>query len=148
MKNDIQTQMGLCLIPPAFIDRAWKDGAHHLGEACERASDEVTADQLKMLLARGERELLCLMVGNEPKGWAAVQVQQLPNIRVLYVYSLYAPHHSLDVYSLLNQKAIEAGCSVIRGAVDEVNERLWQRVKAQKVYSIYQIEVSTMENSK
>lgn len=142
MKNDIEQQALMFTVPPAFIDRAWNDGAHNLSKACDRAAQEVTGDQLKMMLSRGERELVGVSIGGETVGWAVVQVQQLPNIRVMYVYSLYAPHHSLDVYKLMNQKAIENGCSVIRGAVDEFNERLWQRVKAQKVYSVYQIEVS------
>lgn len=141
MKNDIDNQMGLFAVPPAFIDRAWKDGAHNLAKACDRAKDEITGDQLKMMLSRGERTLMGLSVGGETVGWAVVEVQQLPNVRVLYVYSLYAPHHSLDVYALMKQQAIDAGCSFIRGSVDEFNERLWTRVKAQKVYSVYQIEV-------
>ena len=133
--------MHLNLIPAAFVDRAWKDGASELARACDRAKGEVTADQLKMMLARGERDLLCLVDDGKPVGWMVVQVQQLPNVRVMYVYSLYAPHHSLDAYRLLKDEAKVNGCSVIRGAVDEANERLWRAVDAQKVYTVYQIEV-------
>lgn len=142
MQNDVAQQMGLFVVPPAFIDRAWKDGAVNLGVACDRAKGEITGDQLKMMLARGERKLMGLSVGDKTVGWVVVEIQQLPNIRVLYVYSLFAPGHSLDVYELMKQQAIENGCSVIRGAVDESNERLWKRINAEKVYSVYQIEVN------
>jgi hypothetical protein len=133
--------MELVVVPPQFVDRAWKEGASNLAIACDRAKFEITGDQLKLILSRGERILVRLSDEGKAVGWAAVEVKQLPNIRALYVYSLYAPHHSLDMYAQLQKVAVEAGCSVIQGAVDEANERLWQRVKAQKVYSIYQIEV-------
>lgn len=132
----------LTVIPPAFLDRAWKEGASALGKACDRAKEEITGDQLKLILSRGERTLVRLAQGNEVAGWAVVEAQQLPNVRVMYVWSLYAPHHSLDMHKHINRLAVESGCSVIRGAVDEANERLWARVNAKKVYSVYQIEVS------
>lgn len=134
--------MELVAIPPQFIDRAWKEGAHNLALACDRAKHEITGDQLKMLLSRGERTLVRLADGEKAVGWAVVEAKQMPNIRAMYVYSLYAPHHSLDMYEQIKKVAREAGCSVIQGAVDEANERLWQRIEAQKVYSIYQIEVT------
>lgn len=134
--------MELLYVKPQDVDKAWRDGAIHLSEACDRAKREITGDQLKMILARGERDLFCLFDG-EIKGWIVVQAQQLPNVRVMYVYSLYAPGFSLDMYSLLEKLAIQAGCSVIRGSVDEANERLWRRVKAEKVYSVYEIEVKS-----
>jgi hypothetical protein len=135
--------MHISIVPPAFIDRAWKEGAHHLALACDRAKEEITGSQLKLILSRGERQLIRLAEGEEVIGWAVTTAQQLPNLRALYVWSLYAPGHSLDMYDQLKRVALDAGCSVIRGAVDEANERLWQRVKAQKVYTVYQIEVST-----
>jgi hypothetical protein len=134
--------MHLTIVPPAFIDRAWKEGASNLALACDRAREEITGDQLKLILSRGERQLARLAEADEAIGWAVITDQQLPNIRALYVWSLYAPGHSLDMYDQLKRVALETGCSVIRGAVDEANERLWQRVKAQKVYSVYQIEVN------
>jgi hypothetical protein len=130
------------VIPPAFVDRAWKEGASLLAKACDRAKDEITGDQLKLMLSRGERTLVRLSENDEAIGWAAITVEQLPNLRAFYVWSLYAPQHSLDMHKQLNRMALECGCSVIRGAVDEANERLWQRIKAEKVYSVYQIEVS------
>lgn len=141
MKNDIEAQVGLFVVPPKFVDRAWKDGAHNISRACDRASQEITGDQMKLLLSRGERTLAGLTVGGKTVGWAVFDVQQLPNIRVLYIYNLYAPFHSLDVHTLMQGVARENGCSVIRGAVDEANARVWKSVKAEKVYSIYQVEV-------
>lgn len=135
------SNVDIFIVPPKFIDRAWKDGAHNLSRACDRASREVTGEQMKLLLSRGERTLAGVTVEGKTVGWSVFEIQQLPNIRVLYIFNLYAPHHSLDFHQLMQRVARENGCSVIRGAVDDANARLWNCVKATKVYSIYQVEV-------
>ncbi|MTW25843.1 hypothetical protein, partial [Streptococcus pneumoniae] len=43
--------------PATHIDQAWRDGAHLLAKACDTSGGEVTGDQLKMLLSRGDRML-------------------------------------------------------------------------------------------
>ncbi len=135
--------MKLMVIPPAHVDRAWKDGAHNLSEACKWASREVTPDQLKMMLARGERVLLGLDVEGTFKAWAAVQVQQLPNIRVLYVYSIYAPGNTgPEAFRQLADMARAEGCSSIRGACSEQVLRIWERkFQAKRLYTICEIEL-------
>ena len=70
--------MNLFVCKPADIDHAWRNGADVLAEATKWASREITADQLKFLLARGERTLIGARDETGTKGWAAVQVQQLP----------------------------------------------------------------------
>ena len=50
--------MNLFVCKPADIDHAWRNGADVLAEATKWASREITADQLKFLLARGERTLI------------------------------------------------------------------------------------------
>lgn len=136
--------MRIVHIPPAHVDRAWKDGAHQLSEACKWASREVTSDQLKMMLARGERQLLGLEVEpNKFVAWAAVQVQQLPNIRVLYVYSIYAPGSTgPEAFKKLADLARAEGCSSIRGACSEQVLRIWERkFQAKRLYTICEIDV-------
>jgi len=128
---------------PAQIDQAWRDGANMLAEACKLASREVTVDQLKMMLARGERTLVGVKDSERIRGWAAIQVQQLPNIRVLYIYSIYAPGATgPGVFEQLKQYAKSNGCTVIRGACNEAVARLWaRRFNAKPVYQICEIEV-------
>jgi hypothetical protein len=135
--------MQLLLVAPSHVDRAWRDGAHKLGEACRWALREITLDQLKFLLARGERELYALEDGGKLVAWAAVQVQQLPNIRVLHVYSIYAPGSTgPEAFALLADLARAKGCSSIRGACSESVSRLWrQKFKAEPVYTIMDIPV-------
>lgn len=136
--------MKLFQVPVQFVERAWADGAHNLSQAAEKSQGEITPDQLKMILTRGERILLGVgEEGTPPTGWAAVSVQQLPNVRTLYVYAIYAPGSTGPAaFDLLAQYAKDAGCSEIRGACDEGVQRLWERkLKAQKVYTIMRIPV-------
>ena len=135
--------MKLVHIPPAHVDRAWRDGAHKLAEACKWAAREITPEQLKMLLSRGERQLIALQRDDEFVAWAAVQVQQLPNIRVLYIYAIYAPGSTgPECFEHLANLARFEGCSAIRGACSEAVERLWaRRFAARRLYSIMEIDV-------
>lgn len=135
--------MNLFQVPVQFVDKAWRDGAHKLTAAAEKSGGEITGDQLRLILTRGERILLG--VGDETgvSGWAAVSIQQLPNLRALYVYSIFAPGSTgPEAFSLLNKYALDNGCSCIRGACDEAVGRLWtRRFDAKPVYTIYEIEV-------
>ncbi len=137
--------MDLFQCAPQDIDRAWADGASKLAEATKWASREITPDQLKMMLARGERTLIGARDAEGIKGWAAIQVQQLPNIRSLYIYAIYAPGiTSPEVFEELRKYAKAHGCSVIRGACSEAVGRLWERkFQAKTVYAIYEIEVGS-----
>jgi hypothetical protein len=138
--------MDLIEIPAQFVCQAWADGAHNLTKACSRASREITGDQLKMLLLRGERTLVGVAdTGQTPKAWAAIQLQTLPNTRVLYVYGIYAPGTTgPEAMSLLRGYARANGCEVIRGACDPAVGRLWARkFDARPLYAIYEIEVNT-----
>lgn len=135
--------MRIVHVPAAHVDHAWRNGAHKLSEACKWASREITSDQLKMLLARGERQLLALESAGEYVAWAAVQVQQLPNIRVFYIYAIYAPGSTgPECFRLLADLARAEGCSSIRGACVEQVARLWERkFKARRLYQTMEIDV-------
>jgi len=125
--------MKLFSVPATHIDKAWKDGAFRLGLACQRTK-EVTADQLKLMLSRGELQLLGAMDGDKPKGWAAVRIDQLPNYRALLVYAIHAPGAVL--LDQLKSYAEHNGCTAIRGACDDAVSRLWTKYGAQKRYQI------------
>lgn len=136
--------MNLFQVPIQFVERAWADGAHNLSQAVEKSQGEITADQLKLILTRGERILVGVAEeGQTPVGWAAVSVQQLPNLRTLYVYAIYAPGATgPEAFGLLKQYAKDNGCSEIRGACDDAVQRLWERkLGAQKVYTVMRIPV-------
>lgn len=118
----------LQIIPPAFVDRAWRDGAHHLAKACEASGGEITGDQLKLVLARGERTLIRIDLEGATAGWAVTRIDQLPNTRVLHISDLYAPGgHWSACFDLLADMARANGCLEMRCCARPAQARLYQR---------------------
>lgn len=119
--------MRLELVPAAMVDRAWQQGASSLAEACDTSGGEVTGDQLKLLLMRGERQLVKLEL-NGPVGWGVIRVDQLPNVRALHICEMYAP--GIDwpsCFEQLKDIARNAGCTEIRCSAKETQARLYRR---------------------
>jgi len=126
-----------------MIDFAWAEGASDLAKACETSGGEITADQLKMILSRGERTLVKMMNGDTIKGWGVVRVDQLPNVRVLFITDLVAPHGSFEQFFIaIKDMAKQLGCSRVRCAAKPAQERLY-RIKCgfQPVYNILEVTI-------
>lgn len=118
----------LQVIPAAFIGRAWLDGAHMLARACETSGGEITGDQLKLLLSRGERDLIRIDLDGQAVGWAVTRIDQLPNVRALHVCELYAPGgHWRHCCKLLAAMARANGCTEMRCSAKPAQVRLYQR---------------------
>lgn len=136
------SDLKLTPIDPRFIDGAWRSGASCLSEACDVSGGEIEGPQLKLLLSRGERTLIRMDNGGTV-GWGVVRVDQLPNIRVLFVTDMVAPHaHFERFFQALRDMANSLGCSAIRCAAKPAQERLYRaKVGFKPVYQILQIEV-------
>jgi hypothetical protein len=133
----------LTAVSAHLIDFAWKEGASALAKACGSSGGEITGDQLKMILARGERTLFRLEVDGKTVGWAVGRIDQLPNLRVLMVTDLVAKGVPYDLFfKELVDVARQFGCSSIRCAAKPAQERLY-RMKTQfrPVYSILEVKV-------
>src|SRR5512139_831764 len=119
--------MHLSVIDPRFVDRAWSDGAACLSRACDTSGGEITGDQLKMLLARGERNLVAMVDEGKPTGWAVFRVDQLPNMRVFFITDLVAPHANFPAYfEQVKEMAAGYGCSRVRCAAKPAQARLYR----------------------
>lgn len=134
--------MQLWTVPAEQVDRAWLDGAACLHEACDVSGGEITGSQLKMLLARGERTLVALNDGTATVGWGVVRVDQLPNLRALFVTDMVAHNaHFERFFEALKQLAAAWGCSRVRCAAGPAQARLY-RMKCgfKPVYQILEVE--------
>lgn len=134
--------MHLLSVNPHHIDQAWRDGAHSLSLACDVSGGEITGDQLKMLLSRGERTLLAMVDNEQTVGWGVVRVDQLPNLRVLFITDLAAPGgHFESFFEAIKELARVWGCSRVRCAAGPVQARLY-RMKCgfTPVYQILEVE--------
>ena len=135
--------MQLCPVPAEMIDRAWKDGASCLSEACDTSGGEITGDQLKMILSRGERTLLCMRDEDKTVGWACVRVDQLPNLRALHVTDLVAHNAGFErFFDELRLMAERLGCSRVRCSCKEAQARLYRmKLGFKPVYTTLEVEV-------
>jgi hypothetical protein len=134
--------MLLIHVPASHTDAAWAAGASELAKACETSGGEIEGSQLKMLLSRGERALIRMESEGQTVGWGVVRVDQLPNMRVLFVTDLVAPNgHFEAFFDALKELAKTYGCSRIRCAAKPAQERLYRmKVGFKPVYSILEVE--------
>lgn len=134
--------MQLLHVPSTHIDMAWKDGASELGKACDTSGGEITGDQLKMILAKGERTLVRMDDGGEIVGWGVFRIDQLPNMRVLFITDLVAPNCGFErFWTLVKELASSQGCSRVRCAAKPGQARLYKsKVGMRSVYEILEIE--------
>lgn len=132
------SSLKLEIIQSQFIDKAWKEGANALGEACKTSGGEITGDQLKLILSRSERSLVRICEDDKTVGWGVVRIDQLPNIRVLFVTDLVAHNaHFERFFTELKAMADTLGCSRIRCAAGPAQERLYRaKVGFTPVYTI------------
>ena len=130
--------MKLNLIQPQFVEFAWRDGASCLSEACNTSGGEITGDQLKFMLSRGERQLVQIHDGDAVVGWGVFRIDQLPNLRALHVTDLVAHNgHFEQFFDELKKVAHAYGCTRIRCAAGPAQARLY-RMKCgfEPVYTI------------
>lgn len=128
-------------VPATHIDQAWKDGAHLLSTACDTSGGEVTGDQLKTLISRGERMLFAVLDGDKKAGWIVVRIDQMPNVRALHVCELYAPGSMFDeCWGQLQDFAKANGCSEIRCSAKPAQARLYRmRFDFEEVYTTLRV---------
>lgn len=133
----------LLAVPASHIDRAWKDGAHNLAKACGTSGGEITGDQLKMMLSRGERCLFRMDEEDAIVGWAVIGWEQLPNMRVMWIYELWAPGgHFERFFDDVKSMAAANGCSSVRCAAKPAQARLYRmRLGFKPVYETLEVEL-------
>ncbi len=133
--------MKLTPILASHIDFAWSDGAWVLAAACDTSGGEIQGPQLKMILSRGERTLLRMDADEGVAGWGVVRVDQLPNMRVLFVTDLVAPHGGFErFFTEIKELAASLGCSKVRCAAKPAQARLYSmKCGFAPVYSILEV---------
>lgn len=132
-------------VPANFIDAAWAEGASELARACDTSGGEIEGPQLKMLLSRGERTLIRMErdeTGRETVGWGVVRIDQLPNMRVLFVTDMVAPNAQFQTFlGELKAMAKQYGCSRVRCAAKPSQSRLYRmKAGARPVYEVLEWE--------
>lgn len=136
----------LSFVDPRFVDRAWRDGASCLAEACKTSGGEITGDQLKLMLSRGERTLVALQDEEDFIGWGVYHINQYPNLRVLHIADLVCHNGQFQrFWDELKTVADANGCSEIRWSCNESRRRLYAMALKdeviEQVYSTYRVKL-------
>ena len=131
--------MALFIVQQTHIDIAWAEGASSLSESC--LTDEVTTDQLKMILSRGERVLVQIKSGDDVVGWGTYRIDQMPNFRALHITNLVAHNGGFDsFFEDIKSIAKFNGCSRIRCCSLPAQARLYKiRCNFQPVYTTLEV---------
>lgn len=134
MGND---NLSLIPVPAHMTDYAWADGASCLSEAC---ADECTIDQLKMVISRGERQLVRMDEDGKVKGWGVFKVETFPNFRVFHVTNLVARNAGFQRYfEALQGMAKSFGCSRIRCSAKPAQAQIYQsKLGFEPVYTTFE----------
>jgi hypothetical protein len=116
-------------VPPQYIHQVWPDVVGFIEDALQYGCGEYNADQMKVMILRGEQILLVAVEENAIKGAATVQFIDYPNYRVAYVTSIGGRLiANKDMFKELTDWCKFNGASKIQGAARESIERLWKRL--------------------
>jgi hypothetical protein len=138
--------MKIVIVPPNFVDYAWRDGADCLGEACEKSGGEITGSQLKMLISNGSRILARMDQDEKTVGWACGEILQKPNVRCFHITSLVCHNGRYqEAYDEVKAMAKSTGCSEVTWASSESVARLHRMTlkgeTIEKLYSVYRMKL-------
>jgi hypothetical protein len=121
--------MNLQSVSSQYIHQVWPDVVEFIKDALQYGAGEYNADQMKVMILRGEQILLVAVEENTIKGAATVQFIDYPNYRVAYVTSIGGRLvTSKDMFNELADWCKFNGASKIQGAARESIERLWKRL--------------------
>jgi hypothetical protein len=121
--------MNVQSVAPQYLHQVWPAVAGFIEDALKYSAGEYNADQLKVMILRGEQVLLVAVEENTIKGAATVQFIDYPNYRVAYVTSIGGRLiASKDMFEELADWCKFNGASKIQGAARDSIERLWKRL--------------------
>lgn len=136
--------MSLVIVPPDFVDYAWrKEGADCIAEALI-GIDEITPDQLKMMLSRGERYLVKILDGEKTVGWGTFAIDNYPNLRLLHITTLVAHNCEFErFFDEIRDVARKMGCTSVRFSAKKAQARLFMSKVSgcSEVYTTIEVKV-------
>jgi hypothetical protein len=117
-------------VKPEFVHIVWPDVKVFLESALEHSAGEYTAEQLKVLIVRGEQVLLVAASESDGiKGAATVQFIDYANYRVAFITAIGGRLIAKpETFEQLVDFCRANGASKIQGAARESIERLWKRL--------------------
>ena len=120
--------MKLLQVNPNYVCQMWPQVNSMLEKALEFSGGEYNIDQLKGMLATGNKTLLVASDNEVIKGAAAIDLIRYPNDFICFVMAIGGKMiTSPDMFNQLSDWAKSQGCTKIQGAARESVERLWRQ---------------------
>lgn len=131
------------IVPTNHVQQFWHLAENHLQKAIDKGSGEMSIDQLKLLVAQGQQQLIISLDENK-KCHAATTVMwyTYPNDRVAYI-TYIGGRNTKDAWSQFLSWVKNSGGTSVQGSTKfESIERLWSKLYGfKKKYTLMELKL-------
>ena len=131
------------VVPTNHVQQFWHLAENHLQKAIDKGSGEMSIDQLKLLVAQGQQQLIISLDENK-KCHAATTVMwyTYPNDRVAYI-TYIGGRNTRDAWSQFLSWVKNSGGTSVQGSTKfESIERLWSKLYGfKKKYTLMELKL-------
>jgi hypothetical protein len=139
----MSNELKLYVVPTFHVQQYWYLAEPLLQKALDKGNDEFTADQLKLVTAQGEQQLLLLMDEKQQCHCAlTVRFYTYPNDRVCYI-TYIGGHNTQAGFDQFKSWAKNNGATSIQGSTKYKSiEKLWNRFYGyEKKYTLMELKI-------
>lgn len=113
------------IIHPNYLAQIWPKVSEMIDSAMNYAKGEITTDQLKVFLSRGEYQLMVYVDDNKIVGAVVIEWINYPNDRVMFINAIGGKTTKEHVEQMFNW-AKANGATSVRGSAHKAVARLWR----------------------
>jgi hypothetical protein len=121
----VDSQFSIDIIPPNYVAQMWPKVSNMLEKAMNYAKGEISLEQLKVYLTRGEYQLMIYLQNGEIIGAIVIEWINYPNDRVMFINAIGGKTHA-DCVEKMYLWAKSLGATAVRGSAHESVARLWK----------------------
>lgn len=114
------------IIHPSLIQQTWGQISPFFNACKPHETGEISVEQMKVMLVRGEYQLMLFMASNEPIGALITSFITYPNDRVFFVHAIGGKTTKECVTAMFDY-AKQQGATTVRGQARDSVARLWKR---------------------
>jgi hypothetical protein len=135
--------MKLYIVPTNHVQQYWHLAEPLLQKALDKGNGEFTPEQLKLLVAQGQQQLLLLMKEDKVHCALTVQFIMYPNDRVAYITYIGGKNTKAG-FEQFKAWAKNQGCTKIQGSTKYKSiEKLWNRLYGyEPKYTLMELDIN------
>lgn len=127
-------------IDPRYLDAVWPKVEGLLSDAIKKANGEVTIEQLRLLVLRGDSHLVVWHENDEVVSAGTVEFINYPNYRVAYC-SFLSGKYTEESFEALKAWCRDLGATKIQCWGDDAVARLYARYGMEKKYNLLRLDL-------